>query len=72
MVIEILRVHEDYVTTTTLTLMLLNGLLLRVAPSFSKPLEETSKELSVFLKWFYMSEEEKGTSVYRSSSLKSI
>ena len=47
--------------------MLLNGLLLQVAPSFLKLREETSKKLNVFLKWFYTSEEEKGTSVYRSS-----
>ena len=36
--IEILRIHEDYVTatttTTTFTLMLLNGLLVLGAPNF--------------------------------------
>ena len=33
--IEILRIHEDYVTTTIIfTLMLLNGLLVLVAPNF--------------------------------------
>ena len=32
---EILRIHEDYVTTTTIfTFMLLNGLLLLMAPNF--------------------------------------
>ena len=32
--IEILRLHEDYVTTTIFTWMLPNGLLLLVAPNF--------------------------------------
>ena len=35
MKIEILRLHEDYVTTTIFTWMLPNGLLLQVAPNFS-------------------------------------
>ena len=40
---------------------------------FSKPIEETSKELNVFLKWFYTSVRKKdGTSAYKSSSIKSV
>ena len=34
MTVEILRIYELYVTTTTFTLMLQNGLLVLVAPSF--------------------------------------
>ena len=51
--IEILRIHEEYVTTTVFTLMLLNGLLVLVAPKFSKPIEEMSnEELNVFSQEF--------------------
>ena len=32
--VGIFRIHEDYVTTTMLTLMSLNGLLVLVAPNF--------------------------------------
>ena len=32
--VEILGIHEDYVTTTIFTSMLLNGLLVLVAPNF--------------------------------------
>ena len=52
--IEILLIHEDYVTTTTIfTLMLLNGLASPGGTKFSKPTEEMSKEeLNVFRKSF--------------------
>ena len=47
--IEILRIHEDYVTTIVFTLTLLNGLLVLVEPKFSKPMREMPKEeLNVF------------------------
>ena len=44
--IKIARIHEDYVTKTTIfSLMLLNGLLVLVAPNFSKLIEEMSKKI---------------------------
>ena len=43
--IQILHIHEDYVTTTIFTLMLLNGLLVLVAPNFRiKPIGEEEEE----------------------------
>ena len=74
--IEILLIHEDFVTTTTTvsTLMLLNGLLVLVEPNFLKPKEMSKEEPNVFRKSFCTSERNRdGTlSVYKSSSMKSI
>ena len=55
--IEILRIHEDYVTTTffifIFTLMLLNGLPVLGGTRFSKPITDMPKEeLNVFRKNF--------------------
>ena len=52
--VEISHIHEDYVTTTNFTLMLLNGLLVLVAPNIrNHAIEEMSKEeLNVFLRSF--------------------
>ena len=65
--IEILRIHEDYKTTTIFTLMLLNGLLVLVTPNFSKLIEE----LKVFLNRFctQMRKKDGTPSVYKSSSM---
>ena len=74
MSIEILRIHEDYVTTTIFTLMLLNGLPVLGGTRFSKLIEEMLKEeVNVFRKNFCTSARNKdGTlSVYK-SSMKSI
>ena len=49
--IKILRIHEDHVTTTILTFVLLNGLLVLVSPYFRNRWKKYQKEeLTVFLK----------------------
>ena len=72
MTVEILRVHEDYVTKTMFALT--EWLASSGGTKFLKSIKEMSKEeLNVFLKSFYMSMRKKhGTSVYKSSSMKSI
>ena len=76
--IEILLIHEDYVTTTTttiFTLMLLNGLLVLVEPNFRNWQKKCQKKNWMFFrKSFCTSARNRdGTlSVYKSSSVKSI
>ena len=73
--IEILRIHEDYVTTIIFTLIFTEWLASPGGTRFSKPIEEMSKEeLNVFRKIFCASARNKyGTlSVYKSSSMQSI
>ena len=47
--IEILRINEDYVTTTVFALMLLNGLLVLVAPNFRNVKRRTECFFAEFL-----------------------
>jgi len=70
--VEILRFREDY--NNNFYLNVTEWLASPGSTKFSKPIEEMSKEeLNVFLKSFYTSARKKdGTSVYRSSSMKSI
>ena len=74
MTVEILRIRKGYVTTTTIfSLMLQNGLLSPGGTTFSKPIQEMSKEeLNVCLKCFYTSARKKDGTYYKSSSTKSI
>ena len=48
--VKILRIYEDYVTTTIFTLLLLNGFPSSGGTKFSKPMEEISKKRNGFLK----------------------
>ena len=75
--IEILRLHEDYVTTTIFTCQgnVTEWLATPGGTKFLKPIEGMSKEeLNVFLKRFCTSTRKKDRtlSVYKSSSMKSF
>ena len=73
--IEILRIHEDYVTTiNNFYLNVTEWLASPGGTKFSKLIEEMSKELNVSLKSFCKSARNKdgALSVYKSSSIKSI
>ena len=73
--IEILRIHEDYITTPILYRNITEWLVGPGATKFSKPIDEKSKEeLNVFLVGFSTSARKKDDtlSVDMSSSMKSI
>ena len=76
MKIEVLRIHEDYVTTTIFTLMLLNGLLVPVTPNliFETDRKNVKRRTGCFSEEFCASARKKDSilSVYKSSSMKSI
>ena len=73
--IEILRLHEDYVTTSDFYLNVTEWLATPGGTKFLKPIEEMSKEeLNVFLKRFCTSagKKDRTLSAYKSSSMKSF
>ena len=72
MIVQILGVREGYVTTTTFT-SITEWLASPGGTTFSKPVQEMSKEeLNVCLKCFYTLARKKDGTYYKSSSTKSI
>ena len=58
--VEILSIHEDYGTTTFFTLMLLNGLLVLVAPVFDTDRRNVKRRTECFSEEFlHVCEEER-------------
>ena len=72
--IEILRLHEDYVTTTIFTWMLLNGLLLLVHQIFETDRRNVKRRTECFSEEVCTSarKTDRTLSVYKSSSMKSF